>query len=104
VLKMGKPQSETVEALKLWLNGKSEGPTGRTVKSFQGLSTCRLDDDSDLVALHPPFESDWLMQLAQLPYLRLLFRVILNYMTPFDKCFDGNHRIQKLTNRSRSSR
>jgi hypothetical protein len=75
VLKMEKPHSETVEALKLWLDGKSEGSSGRTFKSFQGLSAARLDDHNELVALHPPFDRDWLTRFVELPYLRQLFRV-----------------------------
>jgi hypothetical protein len=69
---MGKPQKKTVEALKLWLDGRSEGPNGRTAPSFQGLSATRLNDKIDLVALHHEFERDWLARLVEIPYLRLL--------------------------------
>jgi hypothetical protein len=72
VLKMEKPQSGTVEALKLWLDGRSEGPSGRHAPSFSGLMAHRLDDEEDLVAMHPAFEKDWLARLVELPYLRLL--------------------------------
>jgi hypothetical protein len=72
VLKMEKPQARTVEALKLWLDGKSEGRNGRFAPSFSGLSATRLDDESDLVALHPAFQKDWLARLVQMPYLRML--------------------------------
>jgi hypothetical protein len=68
---MGKPQKKTVEALKLWLDGRSEGPNGRTAPSFQGLSATRLNDKADLVALHQEFERDWLARLVEIPYLRL---------------------------------
>ncbi|KAE9375349.1 hypothetical protein N431DRAFT_402786 [Stipitochalara longipes BDJ] len=73
ILKMERPQSGTVEALKLWLDGKSEGPSGRHAPSFSGLMAHRLDDKEDLVAMHPAFEKDWLARLVELPYLRLLF-------------------------------
>ncbi|PMD37545.1 hypothetical protein L207DRAFT_636226 [Hyaloscypha variabilis F] len=72
VLKMGKPHAGTVEAFKLWLDGKSEGPGGRHAPSFSGLSAARLNNEEDLVALHPAFDKDWLATLAELPYLRLL--------------------------------
>jgi hypothetical protein len=71
VLKMERPQSGSVEALKLWLDGKSEGPNGRHAPSFSGLMAHRLDDVENLVALHPKFEKDWLARLVELPYLRL---------------------------------
>jgi hypothetical protein len=77
VLKMGKPQSGTVEALKLWLDGESEGSDGRHAPSFSGLSAARLNTEEDLVALHPVFEKDWLTRLVELPYLRLLCLVRL---------------------------
>jgi hypothetical protein len=69
---MEKPQSGTVEALKLWLDGRSEGPGGRHAPSFSGLMAHRLDDEENLVAMHPAFEKDWLARLVELPYLRLL--------------------------------
>jgi hypothetical protein len=72
VLKMEKPQSGTVEALKLWLDGRSEGPSGRHAPSFSGLMAHRLDDENNLVAMHPAFEKDWLARLVELPYLRLI--------------------------------
>ena len=72
VLKMGKPESKTIEATRLWFDGKSEGVNGRHAPSFSGLGADRLLDESDLVALHPAFERDWLVKLASLPYLRLL--------------------------------
>jgi hypothetical protein len=72
ILKMEKPQSGTVDALKLWLDGRSEGPYGRHAPSFSGLSAYRLDDEENLIALHPVFEKDWLARLVELPYLRLL--------------------------------
>ena len=72
VLKMEKPQSGTVEALKLWLDGRSEGPGGRHAPSFSGLMAHRLDDEENLVAMHPAFEKDWLARLVEVPYLRLL--------------------------------
>jgi hypothetical protein len=75
VLKMGKPQKKPVEALKLWLDGLSEGPNGRIAPSFQGLSANRLDDERDLVALHPEFDTDWLTRLVEVPHLRHLFLV-----------------------------
>jgi len=75
VLKMERPQSGTVEALRLWLDGRSEGPGGRHAPSFSGLMSHRLDQEEDLVALHPAFEKDWLAKLVELPYLRLLFLV-----------------------------
>lgn len=67
---MGKPEAETLRPLKLWLDGKSEGPNGRTAPVFQGLQASRLNDESDLVALHPAFERDWLSRIVDLPYLR----------------------------------
>jgi hypothetical protein len=67
VLKMGKPQSGTIEALKLWLDAKSDG---REAPTFEGQMANRLKDVNDLVALHPEFERDWLARLADLPYLR----------------------------------
>ena len=67
---MGKPQMETLKSLRLWLDGKSEGRDGRTAPSFQGLQTSRLNDENDLVALHPEFERDWLSRIVDLPYLR----------------------------------
>ncbi|KAL5325457.1 hypothetical protein ACEPPN_006582 [Leptodophora sp. 'Broadleaf-Isolate-01'] len=70
ILKMGKPEAETLRPLKLWLDGKSEGPNGRTAPVFQGLQASRLNDESDLVALHPAFERDWLSRIVDLPYLR----------------------------------
>ncbi|KAE9364413.1 hypothetical protein N431DRAFT_519815 [Stipitochalara longipes BDJ] len=48
VLKMGKPHSGTVEAFKLWLDGKSKGPGGRHAPSFSGLSAARLNNEEDL--------------------------------------------------------
>jgi len=72
VLKMGRLQSGTIEALRLWLDGKSEGPGGRHAPSFSGLMSHRLDQEENLVALHPAFENDWLARLVELPYLRLL--------------------------------
>jgi hypothetical protein len=85
---MGKPHSKALEALKMWLDGRTEGPNGRTVASFQGLSAQRLDDANDLVALHPHFERDWLNKLVELSFLRLLFlvfqkllRIITNVLT-----------------------
>lgn len=72
VLNMEKPQSGTVEALKLWLDGRSEGPSGRHAPSFSGLMAHRLDDEDNLVAMHPAFEKDWLARLVELPYLRLI--------------------------------
>jgi hypothetical protein len=77
ILKMEKPQSGTVEALKLWLDGRSEGPSGRHAPSFSGPSARRLEDEETLVALHPAFENDWLARLVELPYLRLLCLVAL---------------------------
>ena len=74
---MGKPHSGALEALKMWLDGRTEGLTGRTIASFQGLSARRLDDTNDLVALHPPFEDDWLSKFVELPFLRLLCWVLL---------------------------
>jgi len=68
---MGKPHSGTVEAFKLWLDGKSEGPRGQHAPTFFGLSATRLNDEKDLVALHPAYDKDWLANLAELPYLRL---------------------------------
>jgi len=68
---MGKPNPESLKALKMWLDGKSEGTTGRTVATFQGLSAERLDHPNDLVALHPTFERDWLNKLMEVPFLRL---------------------------------
>lgn len=67
---MGKPQPKTVEALKRWLGGTSEGPEGRDVPSFQGFLNTRLNDENDLVALHPAFEQDWLSRIVDVPYLR----------------------------------
>lgn len=67
---MGKPQKETLRPLRLWLDGKSEGPNGRTAASFQGLQAARLKNETDLVALHPEFERDWLSRIVDLPYLR----------------------------------
>ncbi len=78
VLKMAKPQSGTLEALKLWLAGKSEGPNGRTAPSFSGLMANRLHDEHDLVALHPEFARDWLARLVEIPYLRHLCLVNIN--------------------------
>ncbi|KAH7372101.1 hypothetical protein BKA64DRAFT_262832 [Cadophora sp. MPI-SDFR-AT-0126] len=67
ILKMGKPQTETLRPLRLWLDGKSGE---RTSPSFQGLLASRMNDENDLVALHPPFERDWLSRIVDLPYLR----------------------------------
>lgn len=77
VLKMGKPHCGAVEALKLWLDGKSEGPEGRHAPTFSGLCAARLNNEEDLVALHPEFDKDWLAKLVELPYLRLLCLVCL---------------------------
>lgn len=74
---MSKPHPGSLEALKLWLNGESEGAGGRTIPSFQGLMAKRLDNADDLVALHPPFERDWLSRLVEYPFLRLLCLVRL---------------------------
>lgn len=71
VLKMEKPQSGTVEAFRLWLDGRSEGPGGRHAPTFSGLMAHRLEDEENLVAIHPAFEKDWLARLVELPYLRL---------------------------------
>lgn len=70
VLNMGKPQMETLKPLRLWLDGKSEGRDGRTAPSFQGLQASRLNDEDDLVTLHPEFDRDWLSRIVDLPYLR----------------------------------
>ncbi|KAF4634798.1 hypothetical protein G7Y89_g3322 [Cudoniella acicularis] len=73
VSRMEKPMPQTIEALKCWLNGQSEGPNGRSAPSFApGSGATRLDDESDLVALHPAFEGDWLTKFVYLPYLRML--------------------------------
>ncbi|RFU33049.1 hypothetical protein B7463_g3287, partial [Scytalidium lignicola] len=72
VLKMGKPQSKTIEALKLWLDRRSGGPDRHRAPSFSGLSASQLDDENELIALHPEFEKDWLTRLVELPYLRLI--------------------------------
>jgi hypothetical protein len=69
---MRKPNPESLKALKMWLDGKSGGPTGRSVATFQGLSAERLDHPNDLVALHPLFERDLLSKFVEIPFLRLL--------------------------------
>ena len=75
VLKMERPQSRTVEAVQTWLNA----PNGRHAPSFSGLAAKRLDDESDLVALHPPFEKDWLSRLVDIPYLRFFCLVSISF-------------------------
>jgi len=70
---MSRPEASTVDSMKLWMDGKS-GCHPRPC-SFSGLSAARLDSENrdDLVALHPPFENDWLITLLELPYIRLFF-------------------------------
>lgn len=75
VLKIGKPQKGSLEALKFWLNGESEGSRGRTATTFTGLGATRLDDTNDLVALHTHTEQDWLTRLVGLPVLSHFFLV-----------------------------
>ncbi|KAG4436919.1 hypothetical protein IFR05_007607 [Cadophora sp. M221] len=70
VLKMGKPQFETLEALRHCLDGSLAGSNGNTAASLSGLSASRLVDENDLVALHPALERDWLSRIVDLPYLR----------------------------------
>jgi hypothetical protein len=72
VLKMSKPEPGSIEAAKVWFDGKSEGANGRHASSFSGLGATRLDDENDLIALHPAFVKDWLVKLVSLPYLRML--------------------------------
>ena len=72
VLGMTKPEQGSLKAAKLWFDGKSEGLNGRHAPSFSGLGATRLDDENDLVAVHLPFEKDWLVKFVSLPYLRLL--------------------------------
>lgn len=81
VLRMYKPQSDTIETLKLWLDSNSEGPNGRSAASLSGLSAARLNNEQNLVALHPPFERDWLAKLVELPYLRFLCLVHVTVIT-----------------------
>ena len=71
ILKMSKPEPGSIEAAKLWFNGKSEGPNGRQAPSFSGLGATRFEDEDDLIGLHPEFERDWLVKLVSLPYLRM---------------------------------
>jgi hypothetical protein len=106
VLKIGKPHSQTVDALKLWLDGKSEGPSGRCAPSFSGLNSSRLENQNDLVALHPTFEKDWLARLADLPYLRLLcpIRSVPFYSTRILDLSHSNCRILMSMNQLLSSR
>jgi hypothetical protein len=80
---MGKPESMALQAVKSWLDGGSGGPGGRQAPSLSGLSGHRLDDENDLIAVHPPHESDLLSRLAEIPYLKgsLFFVCVLD---PFD--------------------
>jgi len=72
VLKMSKPDKSALEAAKAWFHGGTEGPNGRQATTFLGLGATRLDDEMDLVGLHPSFQKDWLVKLVSLPYLRML--------------------------------
>ncbi|PQE18787.1 chorismate mutase protein [Rutstroemia sp. NJR-2017a WRK4] len=72
VLEMAKPQTGAVNALRSWL----KNPNMCHAPAFSGLGAKRLEDEADLVALHPTYERDWLMKFAQLPYIRLFFLVI----------------------------
>lgn len=72
IYKMAKPQPGTVKAIKMWLNGETEGPNGRKAPSFLGLHATRLDDENDLVALCSERESDLLSRVVEVPYMRLL--------------------------------
>jgi fatty acid desaturase len=69
---MAKPQTGAVNALRSWL----KNPNMCHAPAFSGLGAKRLEDEADLVALHPTYERDWLMKFAQLPYIRLFFLVI----------------------------
>ncbi|KAH6666047.1 hypothetical protein B0J14DRAFT_205829 [Halenospora varia] len=75
ILKMESPQSRSLETLRLWQNGDSEGSNGRRAPILSGLSAGRLENENDLVTLtpnSPEFNTDWLVKLVSLPYLRLL--------------------------------
>ncbi len=47
---------------------------GRQLLVVTRLSARRLENEDDLVALHPPMEQDWLVRFAR-RYLRIFFLV-----------------------------
>ncbi|PMD36443.1 hypothetical protein L207DRAFT_636434 [Hyaloscypha variabilis F] len=69
ILKMMKPHRRTVEAFQSWMEGEADG---RGVPVITGLSANRLLDASDLIALHPPVDQDWLTRFVR-RYFRILF-------------------------------
>ena len=71
ILKMIKPHRRTVEAFQSWMEGEADG---RNVPVITGLSANRLVDASDLIALHPPVDQDWLTRFIR-RYFRILFVV-----------------------------
>jgi hypothetical protein len=75
---MIKPHRRTIEAFKSWMEGEADG---RGVPVITGLSANRLVDASDLIALHPPVDQDWLTRFVR-RYFRILFVVILLLLLP----------------------
>jgi hypothetical protein len=55
---MIKPHHRTVEAFQSWMEGEADG---RGVPVLRGFSANGLLDTSDLIALHPAVEQDWLL-------------------------------------------
>ncbi|CZR63603.1 uncharacterized protein PAC_13500 [Phialocephala subalpina] len=69
VLKMIRPRWRTVKALRSWLEGKADSSG---IPKLGGLSTRRLQDYDDLVALHPAAGQDWPTRFFR-RYFRVLF-------------------------------
>lgn len=78
MLKMIKPHHRTIEAVRSWMEGETDGTE---VRVLQGLSADRLLDTSDLIALHPPLEQDYLTRFVR-RYFRLLFVVTTCFPIP----------------------
>jgi hypothetical protein len=68
---MIKLHHRTVEAFQSWTEGEADG---RGVPVITGLSANRLLDASDLIALHPPIDQDWLTRFVRRSF-RILFVV-----------------------------
>lgn len=70
---MNKPHRRTVEAFSAWMDGTADG---RGVSVLSGLSSKRLHDTDDIVALHAPVDQDWLIRFVR-RYLRIFFMVVM---------------------------
>jgi hypothetical protein len=76
---MIKPHRHMVEAFQSWMEGEADG---RGVPVITGLSANRVLDASDVVALHPPVDQDWLSRFVR-RYFRIPFVVSTRCLKAF---------------------